>query len=127
MRGSKPFAEMGFMSPQVKALAINQDIIGWREFTEGHISSHFYAIKSFHLAMSSSYLNGEDRTKQFISKILQITHSLWIFRNISFQDRKNGYLRKKTANELLQHINFLSEVSPEELPESSHFLLEFFF
>jgi hypothetical protein len=59
MRGSKPLAKMGFMSPQFKALAISQDIIGWREFTEGH-TSHFYAIQSFHLAMSSSYLNGED-------------------------------------------------------------------
>jgi hypothetical protein len=85
-------AEMGFMSPQFKALAISQDIIGWREFTEGHILSRFYAIQSFHLTMSSSYLNREDWTKQFISKILQITHSQWIYRNISFHDRKKGYL-----------------------------------
>ena len=74
--------------------------------------------------MSSSYLNGEDWTKQFISKILQITHSQWIFRNISFHDRKNEKLQNKTADKLLQHINTLSEVSPEELPESSRFLLE---
>ena len=87
----------------------------------------FYEIQCFHLAMSSSYLNGEDWTKQFISKILQITHSQWIFRNISFHDRKNGYLQNKTADELLQHINSLSEVSPEELPESSCFLLEIIF
>ena len=44
MRGSKPLAEMGFMSPQFKALANSHDIIGWREFTDGHISTHFYAI-----------------------------------------------------------------------------------
>ena len=87
----------------------------------------FYEIQCFHLAMSSSYLNGEDWTKQFISKILQITHSQWIFRNISFHDRKNDYLRNKTADELLQHINSLSEVSPEELPESSCFPLEIIF
>ncbi len=124
MRGSKPLAEMGFVSPQFKALVISQDIIGWREFTEGHILSHFYEIQSFYLEMSSCYLNGEDWTKQFISKILQITHSQWIFRNISFHNKKNGYLRNKTADELLQHINSMSEVSPEELPESSRFLLE---
>ncbi len=41
MKGSKPLAEMGCMSPQFKALAISQDIIGWRKFTEGHISSFF--------------------------------------------------------------------------------------
>ena len=82
------------MSPQFKALAASQDIIGWREFTEGHISTHFYAIQSFHLAMSRSYLNGEDWTKQFISKILQITHSQWIFRNYTLHDKHRGYLRR---------------------------------
>jgi hypothetical protein len=75
MRGVKPLSEIGIMSPQFKALARSQDLIGWREFTEGNISTHFYEIQSFHLAMSSNFLNGEDWTKQFISKLLQITHS----------------------------------------------------
>ena len=70
------------------------------------------------------YLNREDWTKQFISKNLQITHSQWIFRNISFHDKKNGHLQNKMVDELLQHINSFSEVSPEELPDSSNFLLE---
>ena len=124
MRGDKPLSAMGHMSPQFKALAASQDIIGWREFTEGHISMHFYTIQAFHLTMSSSYLNGEDWTKQFISKILQITHSQWIFRNVSLHDRTQGYLRNKKADEILHIINELSEVSPEEIPENSRFLLE---
>ncbi len=78
----------------------------------------------FHLMMSSSYLNGEDWTKQFISKILQLTNSQWIFRNISFHDKKNGYLCNKTADELLQHINSLLDLAPEDLHEASCFLLE---
>ncbi len=124
MRGDKPLSQMGLMSPQFKALANSQDLIGWRDFTKGHISTHFYAIQMFHLTMSSSYLNGKDWTKQFISKILQLTHSQWIFRNMSFHDKKNGYLCNKTAEELLQHINSLSDLALEDLPESSHFLLE---
>jgi hypothetical protein len=74
--------------------------------------------------MSSSYLNGDDWTKQLISNILQLTHSQWIFRNISFHDKKNGYLYNKMVEELLQHINSLSDLAPEDLPESSHFILE---
>jgi hypothetical protein len=60
MRGDKPLSQMGFMSPQFKALANSQDLIGWGDFTEGHISTHFYTTQRFHLTMSSSYLNGED-------------------------------------------------------------------
>jgi hypothetical protein len=60
MRGDKLFSQMGFMSLQFKALANIQDLIGWRDFTKGHISSYFYAIQTFHLTMLSSYLNKED-------------------------------------------------------------------
>jgi hypothetical protein len=80
MQGDKPFLTMGYMSPKLKALAESQDRIGWKNFTKGHISTQFYEIQTFHLAMSSSYLNGLDWTKHFITKILQIRHSQWIYR-----------------------------------------------
>jgi hypothetical protein len=75
MRGDKALSEMGAMSHQFRALVNSQELIGWRDFTEGYISTHFYEIQSFHLTMLSSYLIGEDWTKQFISKLLQIIHS----------------------------------------------------
>ncbi len=34
MRGYKPLSEMGFMSPQFKALTKSQDLIQWRDFTD---------------------------------------------------------------------------------------------
>ena len=69
MRGDVPLLAMGSMSPQFKALATSQDLIGWRDFTVGHILTHFYAIQSFHLAMSSSYLNGKDWIRQSLKKV----------------------------------------------------------
>ena len=124
MRGDRPLSAIGFMSPQFKALAASQDLIGWRDFTEGHVSTHFYTIQSFHLAMSSSYLNSKDWTKQFISRILHITHSQWIFRSLSLHDKMHGYLRNKKADEILQLIKKIVEVAPEEVPVDSRFLLE---
>jgi hypothetical protein len=87
MWGDKPFADMGAMSPRVKALAQSQDKMGYRNFMEGYISTHFYEIQNLHLAMSSSFLNGADWAKQFISKILHVTHSQWIFYNISLRNK----------------------------------------
>jgi hypothetical protein len=123
-RGDEPLSKMGFMSPQFKALATSQDLIGWRDFTEGQISTHFYAIQSFHLAMTSNYLNGEVWTKQFISKILQIMRSQWIFRNVSLHDRMHGYLHNQKADKILQQLNFLLDLASEEVPKASQFLLE---
>jgi hypothetical protein len=124
MRGNKPLLEMGFMSPQFKALSKSQDLIGWRDFTEGHISMHFYAIQSFHLAMSSSNINGEDWTKQFISKILQIMHSRWIFQHISLHDRKHGYHLKKKVDKIMKEIDIFLDLTPEKVPKASRFLLK---
>ncbi len=78
MQNNKQFTQLGYMSKKMRALADNQDKIGWRHFTEGYISSHFYNIQRFHLLMSCNYLNSADWTKQFISNILQLTHSQWI-------------------------------------------------
>ncbi len=77
--------------------------------------------------MSSNYLNGADWTKQFISKILQLTHSQWIYRNISLHNKHHCYLWNKQLESLLQTIAELSNVSPEEMPNNSRFLLEFNF
>jgi hypothetical protein len=124
MRGDKPFSEMGRMSPKLQALAASQDHIGWRLFTEGNISTHFYEIQRFHLTMSNNVLNGTDWTKQFISRLLQITHSQWVYRNISLHNKHQGYLRNKQAALLLQEIESLADLSPDEVPETSRFLLE---
>jgi hypothetical protein len=75
MRGDKPFTELGAMSPHMKAVAKSQDIMGYCNFMEGYILTHFYAIQNFHLAMSSSYLNRANWTKLFISKFPHVTHS----------------------------------------------------
>jgi hypothetical protein len=74
--------------------------------------------------MSNNFLNGSNWTKQFISKILQITHSQWIYRIISLHDRRQGYLHNKQLEDLLQEITKLSDLSPNEVPESCRFLLE---
>jgi hypothetical protein len=58
----------------------------------------------FHLAMSNSYLNGTDWTKQFISKLLHLTHSQWMHHNILLYDRKQGYLCNKQAADHLREI-----------------------
>jgi hypothetical protein len=124
MRGDKPFLMMGYMSPKLKALAESQDCIGWKNLTKGHISTQFYEIQTFHLAMSSSYLNGLDWTKQFITKILQITHSRWIYQNILLHDKYQGYLHNKKSEEPMKEMESLTDLAPEEVPESSRFLLE---
>ena len=115
---------MGDMSDSMYHLAKSQDKIGWRRFTEGYISKEIQKRQTFHLQMSSSRLNGSDWTKQLISRILQITHSQWIYRNISLHNKTNGYLHNKTAEALADEIHRLAELEPNDVPNDSRFLLE---
>jgi hypothetical protein len=123
MRGNKPFASLGGMSLRMKALVISQDKIGWQNFMEGCISTHFYFIQHYHLALSGSYLNGSDWTKSLISKLLHITHLQWIYRNFTLHNTICGYLHKKNLDIQLT-IEELADTAPEEVPEESKFLLE---
>jgi hypothetical protein len=104
MRNDKPFSQLSYMSPQLRHLAEGKDMIGWRNFTERYISTHFYDIQKFHLAMLNSYVNGTDWMKQFIGKILHLTHSQWMYRNILLHNRRQGYLCNKQAAYLHREI-----------------------
>jgi len=74
--------------------------------------------------MSGSFLNGADWAKQFISKILHITHSQWIFHNFSLHDNRHEYLLKKKADEIAVELEALAGLAPEDVPPERRFLLE---
>jgi hypothetical protein len=74
--------------------------------------------------MYSSYLNRADWTKQFISKLLHVTHSQWIFRNISLHIKINRYLHKKKSEKVMLELESLAGIAPEDVPAESQFSLE---
>ena len=124
-RGLVRFQDLGRMSPSMRNIAVSQDIIGWRNFMEGRISELFYPTQQAHLATSSSYINGGDWMKTFISKILHITHSQWIYRNISLHDRRLGQIALTNRLEVLHDIETLMDTPSHKIPEDRRFLLEF--
>jgi hypothetical protein len=105
----------------MKALAQSCDIIGYCNFMEGYIAIHFYEIQNFHLAMSSSFLDGADWAKQFILKLLHVTHYQWIFRNIFLHNKIKGSLHKKKSEEIVLELESLAGTTPEDVPVESRF------
>ena len=123
-RGSLRFQDLGTMSPEMSSLAREQDVIGWKNFMEGRISRKFYNIQLAHLKDVSGHLNGKDWVRNFITKLLQITHSQWIFRNITLHDKRGGSLRRKKMEAMRSEAEILACTNPLLLPEESRFLLE---
>lgn len=124
--GAVPFADLGSMSPRMCALAESQDLIGWRNFMEGWVSSNFYTIQLEHLAPGIVRLNASDWMKGFITRarVLQMTHAQWLLRNFMLHDFKSGFLHLKHRIDILYRIEELSHTQEHEIPDESHFLLE---
>jgi hypothetical protein len=124
-RGQVNFADLGPMSPTMYEIALSQDSIGWRNFMEGRISSKITALQKSHLLLSGSRLSAKSWMSTFISKVLHITHSQWIFRNFMLHDKAMGYLRLKACTDAAVRIDDLMQSRPSAIPSDSRFLLEF--
>jgi len=112
------------MTGEMKILAKSQDLIGYRHFMEGRISKVFWEMQSRHLALSPGHMNGTEWTKHFITRVLKITQSQWIYRNVSFHDKQHGYAKTKRVEELNHSIRQLCTTDPRALPKDCRFLLE---
>jgi hypothetical protein len=112
------------MTPLIQALAEDQDEIGWINFMEGKISKHFFRIQQTFLAGSNSRINGRDWVTRFIREILTISHTQWLFRNITLHDKKQGYLIATRREKLIEEIEILHDTPTEAIPPESQFLLD---
>ena len=69
-------------------------------------------------------MTGTDWMKQLITRLLNISHAQWMYRNFSLHNKTSGYLRQSDQADVLAEIATLSNKRPEEIPEESWFLLE---
>jgi hypothetical protein len=127
LRGQRTMAELGPMSASMQRAASSQDMIDWCEFMEGKVSTKIASIQRIHCAAAPCMMNGDDWMRHFISHVLRITHSQWIFRNITLHDKVCGTLRLQNREEVLREVEALLETDPMEVPVESKFLLEFDF
>ena len=74
---------------------------------EGRISRQFLHVQFCHLIHARSRITAEAWTQTFISKILHITHSQWIFRNFMIHGKTHGLLRLKEQQAVIIHIEEL--------------------
>ena len=109
----------------MKAIAIGQDRIGWQHFLEGKVTGHFRTIQQQYLRSQKARINGLDWIKLFITKLIKISHTQWIFRNLTLHDKQRGHLTMLRREELAEEMERLHAMDPAEIPEESRFLLDF--
>ena len=102
---------------ELKELGRTQDRIGWRNFTEGKITKCFCAVQRRFLKASGASLTVDSWLKAFVSKLLRMTHSMWIFRCISKHHRTKGKLVLDTKAKIFKEIERQLAMGEEAVSE----------
>ena len=124
LRGTRRLSEMPRTSVDFQRFARQQDLIPWRAFMEGKVSTALFRLQQSALTHSSSTMSVDSWAKKFTTHLLHITHAQWVFRNATLHDASVGYRMECKRAALLQEIDALSSTDPRSLPEGRRYLLE---
>jgi hypothetical protein len=102
----------------------SQDIIGWDNFGMDMVSSKLLPIQSDFLLHSKSSFRATRWISGLITKLLQVTHTQWIYQCVLVHNRTKGTLISTHKEVLLKEIEHQLTLGPEGLAEEDRFLLE---
>ena len=134
-RGTVTMEEAPIDAPfRFRHMALSQDKIGWRRFLEGMISTEITSIQGQYIAVNGSRMSLDKWCTGLITRLLEITHGQWLYRNYIVHDPVFGTIATAKKEELLEEIEqqrdlgnaglldkdkYLAEVNLEEMASSS--------
>ncbi len=62
--------------------------------------------------------------KAFVSQLIQISHSQWIFQNYTLHNKQRGYICLRERSDVLQEVHKLLNTASPNIPKESQYLLE---
>jgi hypothetical protein len=124
LRGEHSMSALGMTSPAMREIAAEFDLIGWNDTLHGRLPLALLRYQNVYCISVNSRSTGADWMKTLITKLLNISHSQWLYRNFSLHNKINGHLRLTHQVTVLEEIARLSNCNPEEIPEECRFLLD---
>jgi hypothetical protein len=89
----------------IHAAATTQDRIGWRNFVEGKISKEWRILQSRHYLEIASRRSGDRWAEKLVTKLLELVHSMWKYRNSILHERDKDGLKVRDGAELTAAVN----------------------
>ena len=124
-RGQELMEEIVWGAPErFNAMGWSQDKIGWQQFLEGVISKEITRIQQQHYALSGSRMSLERWSSGLITRLLEITHGQWVYRNFIVHDPVLGTIATARKEELLREIERQRELGDAGLLEEDKYLAE---
>jgi hypothetical protein len=107
-----------------RTMGLSQDRIGWRRFLEGMISKEITVIQRQFYALSGSHLSLEKWSSGLITRLMEITHRQWLYRNYIVHDLVSGIIVTARKENLLLEIELQHELGDVGLLEEDKYLAE---
>jgi hypothetical protein len=107
-----------------RPFAMSQDQIGWRRFLEGMVSKELVLLAERGEILEDCRLHLGVWMREMITRLLELTHSMWIYRNLEVHDSTAGIhaIRRKEA--LQMEIERQIALGGEGLEEGDKWMLE---
>jgi hypothetical protein len=109
---------------QYTAFIRSQDKIGWNRMMEGMLSKELLLLDSTDVLGPYCKLSQQVWVQTLMKKLLEATHGVWIYRNITVHDKVAGYVATKKKEQLLRDIETQIELGGEGLAEHDKWMLE---
>ena len=87
--------------PRFKHMSVSQDTIRWRRFLEGMILTEITNIQRLYIAVNGSRMSLDTWCTRLITRLLEITHGQWLYRNYIVHDPLSGTIATAKKEKLL--------------------------
>jgi hypothetical protein len=112
------------LPPTFCSFALSQDWIGWRRFLEGMVSQELVHLAEQGEILDDVRLGVEVWMRELITKLLELTHSMWIYRNLVVHDTSSGIHAMRRKKALQSEIERQLALGGEGLEEGDKWMLE---
>ena len=100
------------------------DRLGWDCLLEGRISRAWTPVVSQILATNGSQLLADSWGKQFITKLLNIVHKQWIYRNTLIHYRGQDGFTIQEHHEICNRVEEYSAIDPDTILPCHQYLFD---
>ena len=109
---------------QYRRMAASVDCIGWRWFIEGMVSKEVVELQKYALVEAESKLTVDKWAKEFILRLIEITHGQWLYRNVVVHDKMAGDLASQRKEDIRKALEEQLAMGEDGLEEDDKFLLD---
>jgi hypothetical protein len=112
------------LPPEYLHFARAQDSIGWRRFLEGMIAAELETLLLQTGLGADSPLGIGQWMTILVKKLLEVTHSMWMFCNLSIHDPTTCILATQRKERIMDEVEYQQELGGRDLREEDQWLLE---